>query len=63
MVEAVPAMLAEEQWEALGQRLSGIEASLQVCAPACPIWPVFFEWHQQLHTLRISQAVWTGGGL
>ena len=31
MGEAVPAVLAEEQWGALGQRLSGIEASLQVC--------------------------------
>lgn len=28
--KAIPAVLAEEQWEALGRRLQGIEASLQV---------------------------------
>lgn len=27
---AIPALLAEEQWEALGRRLQGIESSLQV---------------------------------
>lgn len=30
--QAVPAVLAEEQWEALGRRLRGIESSLQVHA-------------------------------
>ena len=29
---ALPARLAEEQWEALGRRLRGIESSLQVSA-------------------------------
>ena len=28
----MPALLAEEQWEALGRRLRGIESSLQVHA-------------------------------
>jgi hypothetical protein len=32
--QAIPAVLAEEQWEALGLRLRGIENSMQVSAAA-----------------------------
>ena len=35
-VKAIPALLAEEQWEALGRRLQGIESSLQVSQAPVP---------------------------
>ena len=35
-MKAIPALLAEEQWEALGRRLQGIESSLQVSQAPVP---------------------------
>ena len=34
---AIPAVLEEEQWEALGRRLQGIESSLQVSQALHPV--------------------------